>query len=154
MATPWRVATRPHPVLLVLPIGLWIISLICDVVHATSWGRPIWNDLAFFTMTGGVAAALLAEGASFVAFLPLTGRSRSIGLAHLLINLGLVGLYSANVFLRTSDALGALVPVALSGLGVVLLGISGWLGGELAYVHSVSVASYADVAARRPRKAA
>ncbi|HZC00614.1 MAG TPA: DUF2231 domain-containing protein [Gammaproteobacteria bacterium] len=29
------------------------------------------------------------------------------------------------------------LPIALSAIGVLLLGISGWLGGELVYVHGV-----------------
>jgi uncharacterized membrane protein len=31
------------------------------------------------------------------------------------------------------------VPFALSGLGVALLAVSGWLGGHMVYVHRVGV---------------
>jgi uncharacterized membrane protein len=33
----------------------------------------------------------------------------------------------------------AVAPVVLSAIGVLLLGISGWLGGELVYIYGVAV---------------
>lgn len=61
MASPASIAKHPiHPVLVALPIGLWIFSLVSDVIYLTKWGGPVWNDVAFYTMAGGFGSALLA----------------------------------------------------------------------------------------------
>ena len=155
MSSPASIAKHPiHPMLVVFPIGLWTFSLVCDVAYAAGWGGPIWNDMAFYTMAGGIAGALLAAVPGFIDFLSLRGSVRSIALTHMLINLGIVGLYALNLFLRTGSAPGAAAPVALSALGMVLLGISGWLGGELVYVHNIGVEPQAESSGRDRRKAA
>jgi hypothetical protein len=40
MASPANIAKHPlHPILVLLPIGLWIFSLMSDLVYAFEWGR-------------------------------------------------------------------------------------------------------------------
>jgi len=140
--------------LVVFPIGLWTFSLVCDVAYATGWGDPIWNDMAFYTMAGGIAGALLAAVPGFIDFLSLSGAVRSIALTHMLINLGIVGLYALNLFLRLGSTPGDILPIALSSLGMVLLGVSGWLGGELVYVHNIGVEPQSKSGGERISKAA
>jgi uncharacterized membrane protein len=154
MSSPASVAKHPiHPMLVVFPIGLWTFSLVCDVAYVTGWGGPIWNDMAFYTMAGGIAGGLLAAVPGFIDYLSLSGRVRALALTHMLINLGIVGLYALNLFLRLGSAPGAVLPIALSSLGMVLLGVSGWLGGELVYVHHIGVEPQSESKVQR-RKAA
>lgn len=45
--TPARVARHPiHPMLVPIPIGLWIFSLICDLVHRFGAASPNWETVA------------------------------------------------------------------------------------------------------------
>lgn len=140
MATPARVAGHPiHPMLVSLPIGLWVFSLVADIVFR-SGGGPLWNDLAFYTMAGGLVGALLAAVPGLVDFLALRApRARQIATAHMTLNLLIVGLYAVNLWLRTRTAPGESLPMWLSATGIALLLVSGWLGGELVYVHGVGV---------------
>src|SRR5262245_60546973 len=47
------VAKHPIHVLLVgIPIGMWVFSLVADLIHAADGGW-LWSDIAFFTMAGG-----------------------------------------------------------------------------------------------------
>ena len=89
MASPASIAKHPiHPMLVALPIGLWIFSLVSDVIYVMKWGSSIWNDVAFYTMAGGIAGALLAAVAGFVDFLSISkGKLRTIALWHMSINL-------------------------------------------------------------------
>jgi uncharacterized membrane protein len=57
----------------------------------------------------------------------------------MLLNLAAVGVFGLNLWLRVVGEGGALVPILLSVVGVLILAFSGWLGGELAYVHAVGV---------------
>ncbi|MFL6654825.1 MAG: DUF2231 domain-containing protein, partial [Sulfurifustis sp.] len=56
------------------------------------------------------------------------------------INLGVVVLYVVNLWLRSGPR-DLTLPMWLSGVSVVLLAVSGWLGGEMVYVHGVGVGS-------------
>jgi uncharacterized membrane protein len=141
MSSPASIAKHPiHPVLVALPIGLWIFSLVSDVIHVMEWGGPVWKDVAFYTMAGGLGGALLAAVPGLIDLLSMsTGKVKTIGIWHMSINLVAVTLFAANLWLRYQSAPGAAPPIWLSVIGVVLLGISGWLGGEMVYVHGVAV---------------
>jgi uncharacterized membrane protein len=54
MDTPAQVARHPiHPMLVPIPIGLWIFSLVCDGVYHAGWGGGTWKTVALYTMAGG-----------------------------------------------------------------------------------------------------
>jgi uncharacterized membrane protein len=66
-------------------------------------------------------------------------QTAKIGKWHMLINLSIVVLFAINLSLRMWSEPGAVLPILLSLIGIGLLGVSGWLGGELVYVHRVAV---------------
>ena len=61
-----------------------------------------------------------------------------VGFWHMTTNLTIVVLFALNIFMRIVWETET-VPIILSIIAVTLLGISGWLGGELVYVHGVAV---------------
>lgn len=141
MSTPASVKGHPiHPMIIPLPIGLWIFSLFCDVIYDFGLGDPLWKSIAHYTLIGGVIGAILAAIPGLMDYRSLT-RPRTVSIArlHMLLNLSLVLLYGVNAWLRSVSSPDALVPSLLSWVGVVILGISGWLGGELVYRHRVAV---------------
>jgi len=142
MSTPASIAKHPiHPMLVALPIGLWVFSLIADLIALAGWRPEVWNDVAFYTMAGGVVGALLAAIPGFIDFLSISVPNvRKIGVYHMAVNLLAVALFALNLYIRTSSAPAAAIPISLSVLGVALLAVSGWLGGELVYVHGMGVA--------------
>ena len=159
MASPASIAKHPiHPMLVSVPIGLWIFSLISDVIYMMSWGGLVWKDVAFYTMAGGVVGALFAAVPGLIDLLSISNaKVKTIGIWHMSINLVVVALFAANLWLRYTAAPGTASPIWLSVIGVVLLGVSGWLGGEMVYVHSVAVEpqqSNREVETDRTRRAA
>jgi uncharacterized membrane protein len=129
-----------HPMLVPLPIGLWVFSLVCDVVYAMGWGGPAWSVTALYTMLGGIVGALLAAPFGLVDFLGLRDpRARRIGAAHLVLNLVVVAMFAVNLWLRMRSEPGAALPIVLSAIGNGMLVVSGWLGGELVYRLGVAV---------------
>lgn len=148
MASPASVAKHPiHPMLVTLPIGLWVFSLFSDIVYYLG-GGPVWMDVAFWTMAGGIAGALLAAIPGFIDYRTLTGRPGRVATYHMSLNLSLVVLFAINLWLRANGN----VYVILSVLGVVGLGVSGWLGGELVYVHGIAVEPQAVSAPQTERE--
>jgi uncharacterized membrane protein len=140
MSTPASVKGHPiHPMLVAVPIGLWVFSIVCDVVFHAGWGGPTWKVVAWYAIGAGVVGALLAAVPGFIDFLSI--RDRRVGriaLAHMVLNLIAVALFAVSFGLRIVHPLGPL-PVAISAVGIVAVVVAGWLGGELVYVHLMGV---------------
>jgi uncharacterized membrane protein len=140
MRTPASIAGHPiHPMLVPIPIGLWVFSLVCDIVFTVGGKNPDWATVALFTMGGGIVGALLAAVPGLIDLLSLPERGRKIALMHMSINLAVVVLYVINLWMR---ARGPGDPGALMWLSVVSIGLlaaSGWLGGKLVYELGVAV---------------
>jgi len=141
MSSPASFKGHPlHPVIIPLPIGLWIFSLISDLIFKFGYGGPVWSDVAFYTLAGGIVGALIAALPGLIDLVSLENpKTKSIAIWHMIINLLAVALYCVNFWLRMHRAPGDNLPIILSVAGVVLITISGWLGGELVYVRGVAV---------------
>jgi uncharacterized membrane protein len=140
MAAKAKIRKHPvHPMIVPLPIGLWVFSLVCDVIYLIN-GNPLWDQVAFYTMAGGIAGALLAAIPGLIDLLSFKDpKLKQIGMFHMILNLGAVVLYSINLWMRYEAPAGEIFPMILSFLGIVAIGISGWLGGEMVYVYGVGV---------------
>jgi uncharacterized membrane protein len=138
MITPASVRKHPiHPMLIPLPIGLWLFSFVCDLVRVFGGTDPAWEVVALYTMVGGIVGAVVAAVPGLIDLLSLTGHLRQIALRHMAINLTVVVLYIINAWLRVDRPDGWLVWLSL--LAIALLGASGWLGGKMVYEHAVGV---------------
>ena len=135
--TPARIGKHPiHPMLVVLPLGLWVTALVFDIVHAAT-GNPLWRTLAFWNIAAGVVGALLAAVPGFVDYLDLDGRARRLATYHMVLNLAAVAVFAVNWYVRSRVPPDSRWPLALSIVGVLGVFVSGWLGGELVYVERV-----------------
>ena len=129
-----------HPMLVVFPIGLWTFSLVADLVYEWGLGNQTWSVLAYYTMIGGLVGALLAAVPGLIDLVAIRDpKTKRIGIAHMVINLVAVALYATNIYLRSTPGYDTKLPIALSVLGIGLLSVSGWLGGELVYVYGIAV---------------
>ncbi len=149
MRTPASIAGHPiHPMLVPIPIGLWLFSLVCDLIHAGGSTNPAWTTVALYTMGGGIVGALLAAVPGLVDLLSLPAGPKKTAVAHMAINLTVVALYAVNLWLRLPAPENPGGLVWLSVLAIGLLVISGWLGGKMVYVLGVAVDTPPDV--KRP----
>jgi uncharacterized membrane protein len=126
--------------LIVFPIGLWVFSLICDLLASMSAEPQTLYTVSLYAMVGGFIGALLAAIPGFIDFFSITNdRVKKIAMAHMVFNLIAVTLYGVNIWLRINDAEVYGTPLLLSVVAVGLLGASGWLGGAMVYRHGVGV---------------
>ena len=102
-----------HPLLIALPVGLWVVSLLCDLLYLGGAAAELWPRLALYTMVGGFAGALTA--------LTLPGF-----VAHMNVTLVVVALYAVNIWLRLGDP-HLTMAIALSLIGVGTLAVSSWV---------------------------
>jgi uncharacterized membrane protein len=140
-----------HPMLIPIPIGALTIALLSDLVY---WGtgNPFWAQASMWLIGVGVVSGVVAAIAGAVDFIgiPRVRRYRSAWI-HAIGNWIALALALINVLLRIGDPAAAAFPVGLilSAITFVLLGVTGWLGGELSYRHRIGVMRQADAAAGR-----
>jgi uncharacterized membrane protein len=125
-----------HAALITIPIGGWTVGLVLDLADVFS-RRSRYRRAADLVTTIGLGGALIAAAAGLADWSLTTGKARRVGLVHALLNTGIVGLYGASIASRATGH--RRFGVALSSLGFGLAGVSGWLGGELAYRYGVGV---------------
>jgi uncharacterized membrane protein len=99
-------------------------------------------------MAGGVVGALLAAVAGFIDLLSLPPGPRATAIKHMALNLTIVVLYVVNFWMRIEAPAGPGNLIWLSLLTILLLLVSGWLGGKLVYEHGVGVNVPRDPARR------
>ena len=141
-----------HPLFVTVPIGAWVCSLVLDVAGKAGVDDAAALTTASYWLIGiGVVGAVLAAvfGLMDLMRLPRGTAAMRWGLTHMMLNLGVVGLFVAAFLWRrtTHDSppveTGQLV---LSAVALLVLSASGWIGGMLAYRYGVRVAHETDQA--------
>jgi uncharacterized membrane protein len=130
-----RILGHPlHRVLIVFPLGLLATSFFFDLAWLAR-GREQLAIVAWWLIFAGVVGGFAAALFGLVDWLaiPRGTRARRVGALHG-GGMGVVAvLYAASWLLRRdAPAHPEAVAIVLSGLGVLLTVITGWLGGELA----------------------
>jgi uncharacterized membrane protein len=136
-----------HPILVTVPIGAWVSSLVFDIASKTV-GRPgFLAHGSAWLIAIGVLGALAAACVGFLDLFAIPAGTPAFrtGLVHMALNLAVTVAYAAGFVWRQSGgypddrAVGS-GPLALSAVSLAVLGLSGYLGGKLAYHYGVRVA--------------
>jgi uncharacterized membrane protein len=135
-----------HPILVTVPIGAWVSSLVFDI------GSHAVDDPGYLTkgsewliaigVIGALAAALV--GLLDLMAIPRGTRAFRTALIHMTLNVLVTASYVVNFLWRHGSwtdgkAVGG-GPLTLSIVTLAVLGVSGFLGGMLAYHFGVRVA--------------
>ena len=146
MTSPASIGGHPiHPMIIPFPIALWVFSFIADLVYL--WrGNPVWKDwIAFYALLGGIIMAAVAAVPGLIDWLSLKDpKVVKIANWHARLNVIALLIFAGSFYLRTTsgaDLVGGshTIPFLLSVVGVILITISGWLGGEMVFKHGVAV---------------
>jgi len=122
-----------HPILIVLPLGALMTSVIFDIVHLFT-SNPEHARAAYWTMLVGIFGGVAAAPFGIVDWLgiPSGTRAKRVGLSHALATSGMMALFIASWLLRGSaPGEPSATAVTLSFLGMATGAVGGWLGGEL-----------------------
>lgn len=134
-----------HPLLVHLPIALLPLGVMLDLA-SWIWARPDWLLVrsAFVAIATGVVTGILAALAGVVDYTSIRNDhpAKKTATLHMLLNVVALGLFAASLGLRYGSldlARTALLPLAVSVIGVLVLGYSGYLGGKLVYENGIGV---------------
>lgn len=158
-----------HPLLVHLPVGLWVTALVSDIVFMAN-GSSAFAILSYYTILFGLIGAALAIPAGFAEYasIPRKTHPKRIATAHMLMNAAITVLFLANFLWRRNleEGLPSVITRGqffLTLFSDVLLTISGYLGGLLVYDHGIGFKPHlrghgplarSEDDLRRPRRAA
>lgn len=122
-----------HPMLVEFPLGMLPFSCAMDVMHIVT-GKQSFADSAYHSLVGGYLTATAAAAAGAVDYfgIPPGSQAKKTANTHVILNVGIMGLYTLNLFLRGKKSSGV-VPTLLSVAGTAGLLVSGWYGAKLVY---------------------
>ena len=145
-----KIKSMDHPLHLMLvnfPIGLLTTSVIFDILHWVT-GNGFWSEIAFWMIAAGGISGLLA---AVVGTLDWTGipsgtHARQVGVWHGTANGVVLALFLVSWLLRlNAPGNPSVLAYILSFLGAALLGVTGWLGGELTGRFGVGIEEGANI---------
>lgn len=132
-----------HPLLVTVPIGAWLCSLVFDIASRVDDGQGFAHG-ARWLIGIGVLGALAAATLGFLDFLviPTGTPAHRTAVTHMVLNLAVTAAFAVNLAWRlgadaTATGWGQ---IALSAVSIAALAVSGTLGGRLAYRYGVRVA--------------
>lgn len=131
-----------HAMLITIPIGAWTASIVFDIL-ALATEDDAFAVGAVWLIGLGIVGALLAAVFGLLDYSNLAAgtKARRTGLAHLVLNTVATVLFAVSLLIRMGEPEEASVGgFVLSLIAFLLVGASGFLGGELAYRFGVRVA--------------
>jgi uncharacterized membrane protein len=136
-----------HPMLVAVPIGAWVSSLVFDVASQFVDRPGFLADGSVWLIGIGVLGALGAAAVGFLDLFAIPGGTRAYrtALLHMSVNVMVISLFAVDfVWRRTGYRSSGKVDLGqfvLSVVALAALGFSGYLGGKLAYRYGVRVAA-------------
>lgn len=131
-----------HPMLVAFPIALWVMAFIFDLIAVARDNSGLWAAGFYCVIAGCVTAVLAAlPGAlDWWTVVPPKSSAKSRGLLHGSLNVLALILF---IYVAARQGSPAAEPdeitLAVMAVGVIILGISGWLGGTLVYRNQIGV---------------
>lgn len=103
-------------------------------------GMAFGRQSRLTAFAGGIAGAVLSAVPGLIDYLSIDeAEMKRIANLHLAVNLGAVAIFSINLWLRFRLPADSNLPLLLSVIGVLAIGLGGWLGGEMVYVKGMAV---------------
>jgi uncharacterized membrane protein len=130
-----------HPMMVNFPLGLLTTAAVFDIVHLAT-NNGYWSEISFWMITAGVIGGLIAAVIGTIDWLaiPSGTRAKKVGAWHGGGNYLLLSFFIVSWFLRLhAISSPSYVAYGLSLLGAALLGVTGWLGGELTLRMGIGV---------------
>lgn len=126
------------------PIVCFVLTLVCDIVYWQT-SHLMWQRFAEWLLLAGLIFGALAAIAGAVDLLANREiRARGPAWPHAIGNVIVMLLAIVNSFVHAGDGWTGVVPwgLVLSAVTVLLLLVTGWLGGSMVYRHGVGVSSH------------
>jgi len=132
-----------HPMLVTFPIALLICALASDIAYWVSMDE-FWARVSLWLLGVGTTMGIVAGTTGAIELLLVAGiRRRAAAWNHFVMGTMLLAVSFTNWFWRVSDAAAAILPLGiyLSFISLLLVAVTGWMGGKLVFDEEVGIHS-------------
>ena len=105
-----------------LAVGMFLLSFVCDTIYLAAGRAPMWSQAAVLSIAAGMIGIGVASLMDYVGNRSWPGQAM----------LFLMTLSTVNLWLRSQKSSDAILPLALSIAGLILMATTRWLGEERA----------------------
>jgi uncharacterized membrane protein/nitrite reductase/ring-hydroxylating ferredoxin subunit len=130
-----------HPILVGFPIAFFIGTLFFDVLGAIRNGDVYWRTGLYLEILGIVFALLAAIPGiiDYFFIVPPKSSGKKRAGKHGVLNVLMLINFIAVCFYRQNGSPSTFVILSAEAIGVILMGISGWLGGTLVHRNQIGI---------------
>jgi uncharacterized membrane protein len=132
--------------LIPFPLSFLVGALVTDLVYWSTNGA-FWAESSFWLVLAGLITGAIAAVFGLIDFLTIERvREHSAGWIHFIGNAAVLIIALISVLMRWDNPEAAVMPwgLLLSVVTGLILIVTGWYGGELAYRHKVGISSPAS----------
>jgi uncharacterized membrane protein/nitrite reductase/ring-hydroxylating ferredoxin subunit len=130
-----------HPILVSFPIAFLIGAFLLDLLFLY-FDKREFATCAIFATVGGLFSGLAAAAPGLIDFIysvpPKSSASKRAGL-HGILNTIVLALFATALILRLKTEGDLIWVITCEGIGVIVLTISGWLGGTLVTRNQIGI---------------
>jgi len=142
-----------HPMLVVLPLGLFIGAIVIDTLYLLT-GNNNLPTISYYDISLGILGGLLAAVFGFIDWLGVESntRAKQIGGWHGVGNVVVVTMFALSWWTRRADVdyVPSQLALFFSYAGILLVTVTAWLGGEMVFRLKVGVDQSANVNVNSP----
>jgi len=146
MASKASIAGHPvHPMIIPFPLALWTTSFVADLLFYFT-RQPTLVFISKFLLAAGCIGAVAAAVPGIIDWTAIKHSGvKRIANWHARLNVIALLIFAASLYLRMKSggaslvSYGLKIPFLFSLVGVILISISGWLGGKLSFEYGVGV---------------
>ncbi|MDP9229879.1 MAG: Rieske 2Fe-2S domain-containing protein [Bacteroidota bacterium] len=130
-----------HPILVAFPIAFFIGTLLFDILGWLKNKDAYWQTGMYLEVTGIISALLAAVPGIIDYFFIVPPRSsgKKRAMQHGILNISLLIIFIIVWFYRQNDSASSYIILIAETIGVILLGVSGWLGGTLVHRNQIGI---------------
>jgi uncharacterized membrane protein/nitrite reductase/ring-hydroxylating ferredoxin subunit len=129
-----------HPILVAFPIAFFVGTVIFDILGVIYDNESLYG-VAYYMQICGIIGAILAAVPGAVDYfktVPPNSSAKKRATKHALLNVTNLVLFLVAWILKGDD-INPYIILVLEIIGIILLGIAGWLGGTLVYRNQIGV---------------
>ncbi len=131
-----------HPILVAFPLALWIAGFAFNLAGYALGSSALWMAGWYAILAGSIGAVLAAIAGAIDLFtvVPPNSSAKKRGYTHGTLNVLALILYCVSLAAQGApEAQPTWLSLLLAGIGVVVIAVSGWLGGTLVYRNQIGV---------------
>lgn len=131
-----------HASVVPVPIGAWLAAVIFDIVALVGDDPEAFTVGARWLLGIGLLGALVAAVLGFLDWSRIEKgtKAKTVANFHMILNLGAIVVFGIDWLLHLGSDDPTVAGLVLGIIGLAGIGLSGFLGGELAYRYGVRVA--------------